>query len=147
MVGIFSMFSITKFGNNRRTIPSLDGREVFPPNSEAAGADVKTSGVTRGVNVTFEFKPVEHPTEPLDNDRPVRCPVPEPSILNDGRKWKERVSAEHVRRRPDLSLLKDGLVNDSAGPRSLRAETNRMMLPSVSAPEHNILNLLDECNA
>ena len=28
-----------------------------------------------------------------------------------------------------------------------RQRSNRMILPSVSAPEHNILKLLEECNA
>jgi hypothetical protein len=32
--------------------------------------------------VAVEFKPVEHPVEPLDHDRPIQCPLPEPSILN-----------------------------------------------------------------
>ncbi|KAL5578798.1 hypothetical protein UlMin_011240 [Ulmus minor] len=34
------------------------------------------------IEVTVEFKPIEHPNEPLDNDRPIQCPLPEPSILN-----------------------------------------------------------------
>ncbi|KAK9716094.1 hypothetical protein RND81_06G210800 [Saponaria officinalis] len=149
MVGIFSMFSTTKTAN-RRTRSSLDGqneRELLPPNPEAVGADVQAAGVAHGIEVAFEFKPVEHPIEPPDNDRPVQCPVPEPSVLNDGRIWKERVSAEHVRRRPDLSLMKDSLAGDSEESRSQRAQSNRMMLPSVSAPEHHLVNLLNECNA
>ena len=35
-----------------------------------------------GIEVAVEFKPVEHPTEPLDIDQPIQCPLPEPSILN-----------------------------------------------------------------
>lgn len=44
-----------------------------------------TGGATvaaHGIEVAIEFKPLEHPPEPLDNDRPIQCPLPEPSILN-----------------------------------------------------------------
>ncbi|KAJ9707332.1 hypothetical protein PVL29_002361 [Vitis rotundifolia] len=101
-----------------------------------------------GIEVAVEFKPVEHPTEPLDNDRPVQCPLPEPSILNDGRIWKERVSAS-VRRRSDLSVMKDGnfLESEAAGRPPRPPQSNRLILPSLSAPEHNLLNLLEECNS
>lgn len=61
-----------------------DEREVLPANSEAA-ASVAASAATatsHGIEVAVEFKPVEHPVEPLDNDRPIQCPLPEPSILN-----------------------------------------------------------------
>lgn len=57
-------------------------REV-PPNSEITGAaPAVAAAASHGIEVAVEFKPVEHPTEPLDNDRPVQCPLPEPSILN-----------------------------------------------------------------
>jgi hypothetical protein len=35
-----------------------------------------------GIEVGVEFKPVEHPVEPLNLDQPVKCPLPEPSILH-----------------------------------------------------------------
>ncbi|PKU82768.1 hypothetical protein MA16_Dca015165 [Dendrobium catenatum] len=35
---------------------------------------------THGFEVVVEFKPVEHPIEPLNNDQPVRCPMPEPNV-------------------------------------------------------------------
>jgi len=60
-----------------------DEREVRPPNSEAAAAVASAATATsHGIEVAVEFKPVEHPIEPLDNDRPIQCPLPEPSILN-----------------------------------------------------------------
>ncbi|KAH9606525.1 hypothetical protein KSS87_018915 [Heliosperma pusillum] len=142
MVGIFSKFSSNKT-RHRRTQSAIDEREVLPPNLEAAEVAVSASGVTHGIEVTIEFKPLEHPTEPLDDDRPVQCPLPEPSILNDGRMWKERVSAANVRKRADIALAKEGSTGDNGGSRS---QSNRMMLPSLSAPEHDLRNLLDECN-
>jgi hypothetical protein len=35
-----------------------------------------------GIEVGIEFKPVEHPVEPVNLDQPVKCPLPEPSILH-----------------------------------------------------------------
>lgn len=55
----------------------------MPPNVEAAAAVSSAATATsHGIEVAVEFKPVEHPVEPLDNDRPIQCPLPEPSILN-----------------------------------------------------------------
>ncbi|KAK7367025.1 hypothetical protein VNO80_09031 [Phaseolus coccineus] len=148
MVGIFSRFSVGR-NVHRRTQSALDEREVMPPNSEAVAAVASAATTTsHGIEVAVEFKPVEHPIEPLDSDRPIQCPLPEPSILNDGRIWKERVSAT-VRRRGDLPVMKEGgtLESEDAGIKPRTSRSNRMILPSVSAPEHNLLKLLEECNA
>lgn len=59
-----------------------DEREVLPPNSEVTGSATTAATASHGIEVAVEFKPVEHPMEPLDNDRPIQCPLPEPSILN-----------------------------------------------------------------
>lgn len=66
----------------------------------------------------------------------------------DGRIWKERVSAT-VRRRGDLPVMKEGgtLESEGAGTKPRTSQSNRMILPSLSAPEHSILKLLEECNA
>ena len=66
----------------------------------------------------------------------------------DGRIWKERVSAS-VRRRADLPLIKDGgtLESEATGTKPRPTHSNRLILPSQSAPEHDLLNLLEECNA
>ncbi|PIA58739.1 hypothetical protein AQUCO_00500587v1 [Aquilegia coerulea] len=147
MVGIFSRFSGSKSTGHRRAQSAVgfvdqDQREVLPQNEEVVGVTA-TSAAAHGIAVAVEFKPVEHPSEPIDNDPPVRCPLPEPSILNDGRIWKERMSAT-VQRTPDLPVPKDGespeTVSNGTRPR-------RSILPSLSAPEHNLINLLDECNA
>lgn len=59
-----------------------DAREVLPPNAAITGAATATAAAPHGIEVAVEFKPVEHPIEPLDNDQPIQCPLPEPSILN-----------------------------------------------------------------
>lgn len=54
-----------------------------------------------------------------------------------------------MRRRPDLPIMKEGTTLESEGPgtKPRTSHSNRMILPSLSAPEHNILKLLEECNA
>ncbi|XP_050374193.1 uncharacterized protein LOC126791761 isoform X2 [Argentina anserina] len=32
----------------------------------------------------FEFWPIEHPSEPPDEDHPLKCPMPDSSVINDG---------------------------------------------------------------
>lgn len=60
-----------------------DDKEVLAPNSDVTAATTTTATTaTHGIEVATEFKPVEHPVEPLDNDQPIQCPLPEPSILN-----------------------------------------------------------------
>lgn len=148
MVGIFSKFSTGKI-RHRRTQSALDESEVLPQNAEVPDANLVTSCPAHGIEVAVEFMPIEHPTEPLDNDEPIECPRPEPSILNDGSIWKERVSAANVQRRSDLPLVKEGVAGNSGAGAGTRPHppSNRMILPSLSAPEHNIVNLLEEYNA
>ncbi|KAH1057037.1 hypothetical protein J1N35_035102 [Gossypium stocksii] len=72
-----------------------------------------------------------------------------PFIIEEGRIWKERVSVS-VRRR-DLPVMQDGgtLQSQSEYEATVktkpRSTSNRMILPSLSAPEHNLLKLLEEC--
>ncbi|XP_022738426.1 uncharacterized protein LOC111291104 isoform X2 [Durio zibethinus] len=82
MVGIFSRFSVGRAGH-RRSQSSLEEREVMPPNPDVVGAAIAATATAHGIEVAVEFKPIEHPIEPLDNERPIQCPLPEPSILNN----------------------------------------------------------------
>ncbi|KAK1417767.1 hypothetical protein QVD17_26901 [Tagetes erecta] len=147
MVGLFSRFSVSR-NAHRRSQSALDEREVVAPDTVSAESTSVTGVMStshHGIEVAVEFKPVEHPTEPLDTDQPIQCPLPEPSILNDGRIWKERVSAGVQRR--DLPVMQEE-AGGPPGPETPRTKsrprTNRMILPSISAPEHNILKLLEE---
>ncbi|XP_068635691.1 uncharacterized protein [Aristolochia californica] len=146
MVSLFSRFSGSRT-SHRRSQSAINEREAgaVPSNTEAEGsARIITA---HGIEGAVEFKPIERPMEPLDNDQPVRCPLPDPSILNDGRIWKERLSA-NVRRTADLPVVKADSHLDSVRRSRAKPKSNRLVLPSsVSAPEHNILALLEECNA
>ncbi|OAY81928.1 uncharacterized protein LOC109714240 [Ananas comosus] len=150
MVGIFSRFSAGRSGH-RRTKSALEVGEALPQNTDVGDSNPVTVSlpVSHGIEVAVEFKPVAHPVEPLTRDQPVKCPLPEPSILNDGRIWKERMSSAGARVRADLPVVKEGshLESGASGTKPLSVQPRRVILPSVSAPEHNLITLLEECNA
>ncbi|XP_058085226.1 uncharacterized protein LOC131232768 [Magnolia sinica] len=148
MVGIFSRISGIRTGH-RRSQTAVYGRETVPPNAESTSS-VAAAAAAHGLEVAVEFKPVEHPIEPLDTDQPVRCPLPEPSILNDGTIWKERLSAS-MGRRSDLPVVREGVHSESeaaAGTKPRSVPARRSRLPSsISAPENDLINMLEECRA
>ncbi|KAM0964363.1 hypothetical protein ACFX2C_020418 [Malus domestica] len=56
------------------------------------------------VEVDFEFWPVEHPLEPRDEDRPVKCPMPDSSVINEGGRKEKRFSESNsMRKRTEAS--------------------------------------------
>ncbi|XP_059659156.1 uncharacterized protein LOC132305542 isoform X2 [Cornus florida] len=77
------------------------------------GMDVHQNGFQSEV----EFWPVEHPIEPLDEDRPVKCPMPDSSIINDGQIHEERFP-ESLRKRTEQSAVvnKEGMMVMSREP-------------------------------
>ncbi|KAH9321438.1 hypothetical protein KI387_016077, partial [Taxus chinensis] len=99
---------------------------------------VGASADIHGVEPAEEFKPVEHPLEPPDKDQPVKCPPPEPSILHDGRIWKERREATARRQ------MGNGLQSQGLHRRRHTVSSEHLIVPSFSCPEHTILKLLDE---
>lgn len=70
-------------------------------------------------------------------------------MIKDGRIWKERASVTSMMIRSDLPVMKEGvtLESDIATPKLRTSRPKRTILPSMSAPEHDILKLLEECNA
>ena len=58
--------------------------ETLAPNMSTGESDPAAvpAESPHGIEVGVEFKPVEHPVEPLNLDEPVKCPLPEPSILH-----------------------------------------------------------------
>lgn len=59
--------------------------ETLPPNMSTGGESdpaAVPAESPHGIEVGAEFKPVERPVEPVNLDQPVKCPLPEPSILH-----------------------------------------------------------------
>ncbi|KAL5544918.1 hypothetical protein UlMin_008702 [Ulmus minor] len=95
-------------------------KEVLPPTSDTSATT--SANASHGIDVAVEFKSVEHPNDPLARQ-----------ANSDGRIWKERVSAT-IQRRSEV-------IKEDAGskPRATQTQTHCMILPSISAPEHNVL--------
>ncbi|KAJ7514850.1 hypothetical protein O6H91_23G062700 [Diphasiastrum complanatum] len=95
MVGIFPRLS-----------SSRSGQQIFVEEKHASGQVKEPSRAlsSNGVDTLEEFLPVDHPMEPRHNDKPVRCPSPEPCIVHDGRIWKERI-ATNVRKLHEYSFM------------------------------------------
>ncbi|KAI5353416.1 PREDICTED: B456_003G186200 [Prunus dulcis] len=67
------------------------------------------------LEVDFQFWPVEHPLEPPDEDRPVKCPMPDSSVINidivsckmhlqdGGRQEKRSSESSAMRKRTEVS--------------------------------------------
>ncbi|ONK77296.1 uncharacterized protein A4U43_C02F5080 [Asparagus officinalis] len=105
MVGIFSRLSSGRIGH-RRNRSAADARQTLAQNVEVLSP--APASTTCGIATSAELKPVEQPIEVVDYDQPVKCPVQEPSILNDGRIWEERRSSVSSRVRSDLPMAKEG---------------------------------------
>ncbi|KAJ7555776.1 hypothetical protein O6H91_05G057100 [Diphasiastrum complanatum] len=131
MVGIFSKLS-----------RSRSGQPISVEEKQVSGLVKEPSCAlsSNGVDPLEEFVPVEHPMEPRHNDKPIRCPLPEPCIVHDGRIWKERIAA-NARRLQEYSFLRENSV-----PIRRRGHTfshEHVMLPSCSAPEKALLKFLE----
>ncbi|KAJ8509798.1 hypothetical protein OPV22_000232 [Ensete ventricosum] len=138
MVGIFALFSAGR-ASHRRTKSAADVRQVLlAPNMDAGGS---STGTDHEADVNDEFKPIEHPTEPLDHDQPVRCPLPDPSILDDGGTWKGRISSASAGSAGLPVVKQDTDVEPEAGGTTARSV-------STGVPEHRFVTVLEEdCNA
>ncbi|KAI4313618.1 hypothetical protein L6164_026581 [Bauhinia variegata] len=93
-----------------------------------------------------DFSPVEHPVEPRDEDRPVKCPMPESSVINDGGMHEKRF-AESFRKRIEVpATMVDGnrertaAMDPESPARAVRKRHHTLtngdlgMTPSVSMP-------------
>ncbi|KAL5553338.1 hypothetical protein UlMin_040739 [Ulmus minor] len=84
----------------------LDGEESIDESSEEreerGGMEMQEEDDSVGVEVDFEIWPVEHPMEPPEEDRPVKCPMPHSSVVNDEGK-REKKLAESLRKKAEES--------------------------------------------
>ncbi|KAH7298562.1 hypothetical protein KP509_25G049600 [Ceratopteris richardii] len=81
----------------------------------------------------------QHPTEPVIVDQPIRCPHPEPCIIQDGRALKERPPS--MKRRGQLPFLTAGEVQRLRWNRRT-APNDFQIYPAASAPEPSFLDAL-----
>ncbi|XP_014508072.1 uncharacterized protein LOC106767653 [Vigna radiata var. radiata] len=86
----------------------------------------------QAVDKSTDFFPVEHPMEPPDEDRPVKCPMPESSVINDERMHEKRF-AESLKKRAEITRV----VGDGERTTSMDAEPPAR---GVRKRHHNLTN-------
>ncbi|CAK9218244.1 unnamed protein product [Sphagnum jensenii] len=85
---------LEKSPRNRSSCHSQQFLEARASRTKGLNGRVHANTSAHGVEPMDKFVPVEHPSEPLEADKPTWCPRPEPCIMHDGRIWKERITAK-----------------------------------------------------
>jgi len=91
------------------------------------------------------FGPAEVPEEPFEIDQPISCPVPEPSIMEDGILWRARILASLQRRNDILTAAKEPVFRGGSF-QSRRTQTRlqeNFLFVAHSAPEYEMRKLLE----
>eukprot|EP00262_Sarcandra_glabra_P008686 TRINITY_DN22329_c0_g1_i1.p1 TRINITY_DN22329_c0_g1~~TRINITY_DN22329_c0_g1_i1.p1 ORF type:complete len:156 (-),score=28.76 TRINITY_DN22329_c0_g1_i1:214-681(-) len=150
MVGLFSRISVY-----RRSHSSLvDIKETHVRKSDEVvetdcnvGASVGDHEVA--VEVDFDFKPIDHPIEPADDDRPVKCPMPNSTVLNDGRASKGPFAEGLQKQAEYLVVNEEGIVMFAEpSPQAVRKRHHSLTqdhTPPFLPPQSTIFQLFQEC--
>ncbi|KAH8971432.1 hypothetical protein BDL97_02G142000 [Sphagnum fallax] len=85
---------LEKSPRNRSSCHLQQFLEARASRTKGLNGRVHANTSAHGVEPMDKFVPVEHPSEPLEADKPTWCPRPEPCIMHDGRIWKERITAK-----------------------------------------------------
>ncbi|EFJ05547.1 hypothetical protein SELMODRAFT_272325 [Selaginella moellendorffii] len=140
MVGVFTRIARGVSGDHHNHFPQ--GTETKAHTVLAVTLKDAIGAARLDLGVMEEFAPVEHPLEPPDHDKPVRCPPPEPCIVHDGRIWKERAA----RRRAEYPIARETSLPTSYQRRQ-KLEHSNFLLPSFSAPEKHLLKMIEHAAA
>lgn len=93
------------------------------------------------------FEPAEEPEEPCEVDQPIQCPVPEPSIMEDGILWRARILASLQRRNDILTASKERepVLRRGSFPnrRTQSRSKENFLFVAHSAPEYEVRKLLE----
>ncbi|KAE8664624.1 ZIP metal ion transporter family isoform 1 [Hibiscus syriacus] len=103
-------------------------RRSWEPGLDGGGMDMDLLRKSHAVELDVDsFWPVEHPMEPQDEDRPVKCPMSaSSSSMSDGKGHEERVAAESSRKRSEQpAMVKNRIVAMTAAEPPVRAIRKR----------------------
>ncbi|OWM69579.1 uncharacterized protein LOC116199165 [Punica granatum] len=92
-----------------------------PWTSEERGSTDSSAGIQ------MEFWPLEHPTEPSDEDQPVKCPISNSSAINVAEMSKDR-STETARKRAEFTVTtrdREMITIADAGTLAARSDRKR----------------------
>ncbi|XVF02981.1 hypothetical protein REPUB_Repub04eG0221100 [Reevesia pubescens] len=127
------------FDRKEGEVPAID-ETSWESRYKGGSMDLHHHG--NAIEFDIDFWPVEHPMEPQDEDRPVKCPMPASSSINDGKGHEERVAAESWRKRSEIpEMVKKGIgVTTEPAVRAVRkrhhtlTRDDHIMKPLVRMP-------------
>ncbi|CAL9167174.1 unnamed protein product [Musa hybrid cultivar] len=101
------------------------------------------------VEVDGEFKPIEHPLEPPDDDRPAKYPLPFASVVNDEGELKESFSAS-LQTIAESSSSSSSIGNEERVAEQTRPRTDRKRHPVRNhppppSPNYSIFQVFHQC--
>ncbi|XP_052204912.1 uncharacterized protein LOC127809822 isoform X2 [Diospyros lotus] len=117
----------------------MDKKESLIPvidETSKARDRVRMDFCQNGVESNTEFWPIEHPTEPPDEDQPVKCPVPDSSLVN------EEQFCDSPRKRTELSAVvnKEGMMVVAAAAAEPPAQAVRKRHHAATHRDHTVVN-------
>ncbi|CAM6073863.1 unnamed protein product [Sphagnum tenellum] len=120
-----------------------------PSDIELVISDDMLNGIDEDPECQIIFTAVPYPLEQADMDQPVHCPPPEPSIVHDGKAWKERLVAS-MRRRGEIARAMqetnhiEYYSSSSTKHSRRRSHSNESsQLPPLTAPEFVVSKIVD----
>ncbi|XP_026660337.1 uncharacterized protein LOC103706787 isoform X1 [Phoenix dactylifera] len=151
MVGIVARFQ----GYMTRPQPSLLDKKEGQVAEEAGTNEIDVHGDAGReeddvvVEIYAEFKPVDHPLEPPDEDPPAKWPMPDSSLLNVGGILKQPSAESLWKKTESLAANEEGTAEQSP------AETDRKRHHSIArdpalpssfrSPHSNIFQVFQQC--
>ncbi|MCO5558741.1 hypothetical protein L7F22_012327 [Adiantum nelumboides] len=116
--------------------------------SAKKGKDLPVSVINKSVaplvtSVTLEAESSQtaYPAEPMELDRPIRCPQPEPGIAHDGDFFRKNLQMS-MKKTGQVAFLTETEFHHFLQSRQ-QLSNNWPIFPSASAPEPSISKLLD----
>ncbi|URE35805.1 hypothetical protein MUK42_07074 [Musa troglodytarum] len=95
------------------------------------------------VEVDGDFKPIKHPLEPPDDDRPAKYPLPFASV--DEGELKEPFTASLQTAAESSSIGKEGRVAEQTRPRTDRKRHPVRNHPPPPSPNYSIFQVFHQC--
>ncbi|KAG9457680.1 hypothetical protein H6P81_002188 [Aristolochia fimbriata] len=151
IAGIFS-----RFPGYRRSHSALpedkNGTGVRAAEGSKETGCSKANGHGHVMEIDIDFVPIEHPVEPPDEDRPLKCPMPNSSVPNSGGMRNERSIESFRKKRVELPVAYEEEMVISPEPPAVRkrhhAPTPEYTLPLLlgTTQQCSILQMLQEGN-
>ncbi|PKA61547.1 hypothetical protein AXF42_Ash018835 [Apostasia shenzhenica] len=98
------------------------------------------------VECDVEFTPIEHPMEPLEEDRPAKCPMPDSSLFREKKAMLKEAPAEEFQ-----NMVEPLMENEESFPtqadrkRHHRNDQDSSSQPAFRTLQYNIFQVFQQC--